>query len=37
MNNSHHQNNGLSGGGGQYNIAAPQDLFMDNYGKDSIC
>ncbi|KAK0179052.1 hypothetical protein PV327_007878 [Microctonus hyperodae] len=35
VNNSHHQNNGLSGG--QYNIAAPQDLFMDSYGKDSIC
>ncbi|XP_034949429.1 uncharacterized protein [Chelonus insularis] len=41
VNHTHHHNNGLTSSGqlsGQYNsIANPQDVYIDNYGKDSIC
>ncbi|XP_066595099.1 uncharacterized protein [Prorops nasuta] len=39
VNHSQH-NNGLTGsrlGSGRYNMTAPQEMYLDNYGKDSIC
>ncbi|XP_063974900.1 uncharacterized protein LOC135161350 [Diachasmimorpha longicaudata] len=34
-----HHNNGLTSNRmtGRYSIGTPQDMYMDNYGKDSIC
>lgn len=40
VNHTHHQNNGLTGSSqlsDQYNVGTPQEMYMDNYGKDSIC
>ncbi|XP_076290732.1 uncharacterized protein LOC143214060 [Lasioglossum baleicum] len=38
VNHTHH-NNGLTGSrlSGRYNLATPQEMYLDNYGKDSIC
>lgn len=38
VNHTQHPNNGLTGSrlSNRY-LATPQDLFLDNYGKDSIC
>ncbi|XP_043485258.1 uncharacterized protein LOC122513084 [Leptopilina heterotoma] len=38
VNHTHH-NNGLTGTrlSGRYNLATPQEMYMENYGKDSIC
>ncbi|XP_015605367.1 uncharacterized protein LOC107272589 [Cephus cinctus] len=38
VNHTHH-NNGLTGSrlGGRYNLATPQEMYLENYGKDSIC
>ncbi|KAG7207416.1 hypothetical protein KM043_009065 [Ampulex compressa] len=38
VNHTHH-NNGLTGTrlSGRYNLPTPQEMYLDNYGKDSIC
>ncbi|KAI4501041.1 hypothetical protein M0802_003844 [Mischocyttarus mexicanus] len=38
VNHTHH-NNGLTGSrlSGRYNLPRPQEMYMENYGKDSIC
>lgn len=38
VNHTHH-NNGLTGSrlSGRYNLATPQEMYLENYGKDSIC
>ncbi|XP_031849407.2 uncharacterized protein LOC116434797 isoform X1 [Nomia melanderi] len=38
VNHTHH-NNGLTGSrlSGRYNVATPQEMYLENYGKDSIC
>ncbi|KYN07633.1 Cubilin [Cyphomyrmex costatus] len=38
VNHTHH-NNGLTGSrlSGRYNLTTPQEMYLENYGKDSIC
>ncbi|XP_043671206.1 uncharacterized protein LOC122630605 [Vespula pensylvanica] len=38
VNHTHH-NNGLTGSrlSGRYNLPTPQEMYLENYGKDSIC